>query len=245
MAKKQLHQILAVEANIVGKMTIHLNEMAKIFRTKVNLFIGQVRRYTGILDNTPELPHEDKHRETTVQERINYVKQSMINAINVSCEKEATNAVAKADIKIGENIVAENVPVTALLNLETKLTNIKNAMAHIPTLDNGVEWTTDENGISSTNKVKAFRTSKEKDFKVVVEPTEFHKAHVEPVTKDVNVGYWETHRISGEYSSAQKAELLNKLEVMIVAVKSARAKANQCEVIHSNVGDKVIAHIFG
>ena len=175
-----------------------------------------------------------------------YFKSSLINSLDVSFQKEARNAIAKADIKIGDNVIVADVPVTFLLNLETKLNNIKRALGFIPTLDNGIEWKVSENdkNISEALSVETFKTHKAESFEVITPATKEHRAQYEKLTKDTNVGTWATTKRSGQYSTEQKSELLSKIDNLLVAVKRARAKANQQEVINTKIGSKIINHIF-
>lgn len=246
MGKTQLHQILAVEAAVNAKATKLLTDGIHAFTRKAQHFTGQYRRYTKLNDDGISYPHEDKHVATTVKKELSFIKQSLIDAMDVSFQKEATNAIAKADLVVNKEVIAANLPVTFLLNLETKLNIIKKTLESIPTLDNGVEWTPSENdkNISETKPVQTFKTSKVEDFRVIVEPTQFHKAHVEKVTKDTNVGIWEVIKRSGEYSTEDKSKLLSKIDGLLVAVKKARAKANQQEILSEKIGSQIINYIF-
>lgn len=56
--------------------------------------------------------------------------------------------------------------------------------------------------------------------------TEQHPAQTQLITEDVFVGTWSTIKISGAISHNDKQKLLDRVEELIIAVKSAREEAN-------------------
>ena len=246
MSKVQLHQVLAVESSLNNQGAKILRETIETFGKKAQHFVGQIRRYTTKEENGYEYENEDKIVATTVKDKLRYIQSSIVNAMDVSFQKESTNAIAKADIKIGDELIAGDVPVTFLLNLESRLIDIRTVAGKIPTLDNGIAWiNSKENpGCRETHDVVTIKTKKDMKHVIVVPVTKEHPAQTREVTSDIIVGNWKTKKLSGEFSSTEKSELLGRIDKLIIAVKKARATANQQEVIAGKIGSKITGYIF-
>ena len=74
--------------------------------------------------------------------------------------------------------------------------------------------------------------------------TDKHPAQVQLVSEDVLAGYWNEKKFSGAVPASYKAELINRVETLIQAVKFAREKANDTEVTDLKVGDAVFGYLF-
>jgi hypothetical protein len=66
------------------------------------------------------------------------------------------------------------------------------------------------------------------------------------ITEDVIAGYWNQVKQSGAIPKTRKAEIAEKVEVLLRAVKEAREAANvQEETKSPEVGEVVFDFIFG
>jgi hypothetical protein len=66
---------------------------------------------------------------------------------------------------------------------------------------------------------------------ILYEATKEHPAQVELISYDVIIGTWSTTRSSGKITPAEKHLMLERAGELLVAVKKARAKANECGVV--------------
>ena len=133
----------------------------------------------------------------------------------------------------GETI-AENVPATALLGLETKLKELRRTYEAIPNLQPGVKWEAHlekENIFVAANPEVKTRTEKVMEPVVLYEATDKHPAQVKEASKDIVIGTFTIDRESGMISSARKSALLGRIDKLIRAVKKARMEANGEEVV--------------
>jgi hypothetical protein len=162
-------------------------------------------------------------------------------------QKEATNQTAVADLVVDGVVLAQKLPATLLLGWETRIKQIRELYEAIPTLQPGVAWEEDKNqrpGVFRAQNVeKAHKTEQRIQHKILVAADDHHPAQVEKWSEQVPVGIFTQERWSGMVSPAKKAELLEKIDTLLVAVKKARQRANQAEVVQGTVTQKLYEFI--
>ncbi len=165
--------------------------------------------------------------------------------MDITATKDFANMTAKADIKIGENVLAKDVPVPYLLFLEKQLTDLRTFVDKLPVLDEADDWAKDQaSGLYKTASLKTHRTQKVSEPIVLYDATKEHPAQTQLITKDVVVGYWNQVKHSGAITRGDKRQLLEKLERVLEAVKSAREEANSVEAPNKKVGADILDYIF-
>lgn len=250
MAK--LHEIIAVEPDRKKTFQRIAVETNNTFLKRTQHFVGHSRKYESLIEGYGTFDEELSHVVTNVPQKLKHFEKSAVVALDIILQKEKSNVKAAADIIIKEDeqediIVANDVPVQALVQFENNLISIRDAIYNvIPTLDPKNNWLLDEtrgNGFYKTAEIKKRKTSKEESFTVVVQPTEHHPADVRPVTKDIQVGNWVETSFSGMMSPADKSGLLERVGKLIEATKQARARANQIDVEQGNIASKFFKYI--
>lgn len=253
----KLHEVLAAE-NDVKNQYKQINDETLHILNRPQVFIGKVTKLTM---TKPELDEQTKKATeeagssveaigTTVTDRLNYMGNFFKRLVNHRLQKDLTNQKATANILVDGQTIAENLPATFLLELEDRLTSYRAIYASIPTLDVKKEWDLDEklgNGIFRLRhpEVRA-KTEKYIEHKIIVPATDRHPAQVKEWTIDNVVGKTEVTEFSGMWTSARKAEVLARCDKLIVAVKEARARANQAEVVQgSDVGSALLKFMEG
>ena len=242
MAK--LHEVLAVEPNVKGKSDEILREALNTFRKKDALFTGLSRTYTPKDDEGEKFPDESLPVSENVKSKLAYVFKELIARADLIATKEHTNTLAKADITVDGNVLVQNVPATTLLMLEKEIKKWRELVLSVPTLEPQVNWSFDkDNNIYRTEEKKTLKSQKESVVLVKYEATPEHPAQTEIVTKDVFIGEWTTVHLSGKISSAEKAEIITKIDKLEVAVKQARQRANEEKVTQQKIG-KILVDYF-
>ncbi len=171
--------------------------------------------------------------------------------IDIYLRKEEANQRAKADIVVGDEVLAKDVPATVLLGLETKLAALRGVYDAIPTLMAGPTWEEDLThrlpGVwKSVHPDMRVKTRKTLGPVVLVQATKEHPAQVEKISVDKPVGRITIQTLSGMTTSAAKSEMLGRLDRLISAVKQARQRANGVEVNKAlKIGDVLMAYING
>lgn len=246
MGKNQLHQLLAVEQDRRGRATEILQETVTLFTKKEEHLDGVVKIYKPIDDKGEPLPPEIKEVVETVAGKIYYASGFIVQAIDAQLSKEETNASGEARAELIVNGTTLGAfSATSLLALEQHLQKLLGMYRVIPTLDPVKRWGKDgsEKNIYVSEMDTKFRTNKVEEIVVAVPPTKEHPAQVVKLTKDVQVGTWETTCKSGRITPAQKSDLLGRIDSLIDAVKQARSKANEADVKQIKVGKSIIDFI--
>lgn len=245
----KLHEILAVETSLEKAANALTLESVKTFG-KDHLFSGETKSLEMFRD-------EDKNQETqehrilesTVTENLDYLAKPVADYLNIVYQKDLANQEAKADLVLDDGtVLAEKVPASFLLGLETKLNKMRDLYLQIPTLEPGIDWVKDElerEGVyRAKNDIVSFKTKKDIEFKVAYEATKEHPAQVVPVDITVNVGKFTTKKWSGKLSSLDKAKILTRLDAVIKATKRARMRANEVKInTDAKIGEKLLNFI--
>jgi hypothetical protein len=241
----RLNQIVAVEKT--AKQNAE-NEITKAYHAaqRAELFAGMTRTYQPKDDEGEQLPGESQKVQTTVKDVSDRFVGALSNLFDITATKVYANTRAQADVKIGDTVLASNVPVEYLLFLEKRLQDVQTFLAKLPTLSPEFSWTLqDSDGLYHAEPVRSHRTKKVLRNHVKAAATDKHPAQVETYTEDETVGYWTTTRLSGATTATQVAEWRDRVSALQEAVKFAREEANSAEVEQQKVGDSVFGYIFG
>jgi hypothetical protein len=242
MSKSQLHQLLAVEKDLKTKANLIAMETHKTFVSKSDHFDGIHKSYDAREEDGTQFEPEEKPMVTTVSEKLKYVQKSISNAIDAQISKEETNNSGEATGKLDIGGREVELSATALLALETQMQGIRAVYKAIPTLDPGKSWSQDKDTGKHVYVAPAevkYRTEKQMEFRVVVAATKEHAAQVREIPSDKQVGKWTTIHRSGKLTTAQKSELLSRIDGLILSIKKARSKANEAEIKNTHIAEDI------
>lgn len=241
----KLHELLAVEPETKSTAESILTETIGTFTKKQDHFTAIARIYEPAVDGGEDLPPENKAMVTTVPEKLEYTERALVKSLNLMSSKEATNTRAVADLVVDGVVLATNVPAVVLLNLENKMKHIKQMYLSAPTLEPGEEWNVDveRRHVYRTPQKPSHRTAKVVKPLVLAPATEKHPAQVQLQTIDERVGTWKTTKFSGMLTPVRKAELLERVDNLIAAIKRARCKANEQEIVKMELGSALFQYI--
>jgi hypothetical protein len=248
----RLHEILAVSGDLATTAKKVNDEAIGTFSKKPDLFLRSVTSVEHLSDDERNQDTTDtKEMTTTVFEKLNYIVRANVRALDVYMQKEATNQKAHADIVVndGENdvTIAKDVPATVLLGLETKLAELRSVYESIPTLAPGPSWQADpaqrHGAYKSEHPDVRFRTRKTMRAFQLSPATQHHPAQVQAINEDVPIAKIIVQTWSGMITSAQKSDLLDRIDRLIRATKRARQRANMQDVEKVSLGDALFKHI--
>jgi len=244
----KLHELLAVEGDLAGTYNKILAETKVNFTKHSDRYFGQHQRIENLDENAPKESDTHKEMDDTVPSKLQYTAEHIIRYLDVVLEKETTNQAAKADLIVDGITIANNLPATFLLGLESKLKKIRDDVyATIPTLQPGVKWEKDpsmgDDVYKRTFSDEKWRTKKVMKNHVKAEATDKHPAQVEIYTEDEKVAKIITDTWCGMLSPAEKSSILSRCDKLIQAVKKARQQANSVEVINRMVGKQIFDYI--
>src|ERR1035437_751239 len=137
----KLCEAIAVSGELDGAFKKIIEESKKTFKDKQAHFMGFIKRYVPFAEEekATESIDEEKALDTTVQQKLDYMFEHVINHFDCFAQVEATNQVAKADLVVDGKVIISAVPATVLLGLESKLRVVKEVLDEIPTVAPGIE----------------------------------------------------------------------------------------------------------
>lgn len=246
----QLHKLLSVVAGLKGAANKILQESLQVFRAKGHLFDGRLKTYKPDADDGDTIPEEREPLVTTVGEKIAHMVEMASPGIDAAFQVEDTNRSAAADITLEDGtVIAENVPVTFLLQFDKQLNAMRTVYDAIPTRDPKFDWVEDPDagkGVSTTAYPEQGNRLLEEIVPLVLyEATEKHPAQVKEQKKSVKVGVWTTKRWTGKISPTQKYELMSRIDQLQRAVKQAMSKANETEHSSRKIAEGLFSFING
>ena len=242
----KMHELLAVEATTVANYQRDLDETLKTLG-KAELFTRTITQKHFFDANDAKLnTTETKEMTTTVAQRLSWFRRHAEKFIDVQFQKDKTNQLATADLVIDGTIIAEKLPATTLLMLESKLQDVRKVLDSAPTLQAGVPWKYDENErlFTTAEPKRSFQTKKVMKPVVMYEATKEHPAQVKESTEDVPVAEITQIMYSGMLTSATKADLLTRLDTLLQACKTARQRANNTEAVKDKVANRLLDYLF-
>jgi len=238
----QLHEVLAVEQDAKSVASKVLDEARKTFKERDQHFMGQVRHYEPLVEEAGHTAMDDSHKEvaTTVHAKLGYIMQHVTRFLDCRAAVDATNQTARADIIIDGKKLVEDVPGITLLSLEQELKRIRDVLGVLPTLPPGHRWEKDEDQGAHiyrlANPQKKERTTKKIVPQILYEATPEHPAQVQTIDDVQVIGYYTTEVWSGAITPAEKSQILARCDKLLRAVKQARMRANQAEIVNTKLG---------
>lgn len=249
----KLHEVLAAEKTVIAARTKLLEETRNKFSKPENFFSGHATTLKSTEDTTgkPQLlamereGSSQKAVPTNVKDTMEYFLKFWGKAEDLLYQKNLSNQSANADVYFRGAVLLENVPIDELMGLETRLTELRGLFTLIPTRDASKEWVPDENKGAGFYKTPApdvsSKTAKTIDFITLAPATDKHPAQVKEFSKDIIVGSIEKVYFTGAATAAQKAELLDVTDELIVEVRQARQRANAIDAQTGTIADKISA----
>lgn len=240
----KLNQIVALEKGVKAEANAAITGAYHRIQ-KPDLFAGIARTYEPLADDGEKLPAEATRVQYRAEDLLaTEVRAAWTRLLDLTATKDVANSQAKADIKVGDTVIAADVPVTYLIWLEKQLTDLHTLISKLPLLDNAFSWARDSAGDWATPTVQTVKTKKVPRNHVKAEATDKHPAQVEMYYEDVQVGTWSTVRFSGAMPAARQRELLARVSALQDAVKIAREEANGLEVTDRHVGGALFDYLL-
>ncbi|MEZ0373217.1 MAG: hypothetical protein ACAI44_29260 [Candidatus Sericytochromatia bacterium] len=250
----QLHEILAVEQEIKANAERVRGQTVDIFRTRQSHFVGMRRTFRpfAVDEDYGETGAERLEAETrlvtTVPEEIAQMLKTVGQALDIGFQIDEANTAARADLVIDGEVLAKDVPATFLLQLEKRLKEIRTVLKEIPTFDPVRIWSVDPGAdkkhVLRAEPVTTIRKQRQRKYNVMVEASKEHPAQVDIVEVEVPIGEIRAYDWTGMISPGRKAALLEQIDKLSAAVKSARSRANTTPVADKKVAERLFHYLL-
>jgi hypothetical protein len=241
----KLNQIVAVEKGLKTRVQ---NETTIVYHSlqKSALFTGLSRVYSPVNDGDETLPPESTRVQLTVEDQLAGAARHLTELFDVVATKENGNMWAKADVKVNGQVIVPGASVPLLLFLEKQLIDWRTTVSAVPVLDRAESWSEDDTvaGQYRTDPVMSIRTKKVPRNHVKAEATDRHPAQVEVYMEDIPVGRWTTIKFSGAVPTKRRVELVDRINVLLDAVKAAKEEANGYDIEQVKVGKAVFDYLL-
>ena len=242
----KIHELLAVEGDLKAEAQRTLNRISGLFTSGQGKFVGKVRKYQPLSEGGEVFADEVTELATKVPDELGAFCAAYGRWIDAAVQKEVSNRDTHADVEVDGKVILGDLPAPALLNLESKLGEIRKFYAAIPTNDTTERWMRDEqnNRWVSSPRI-TYRTKKVPRSFEAAAATKEHPAQVTVFQEDERVGTWEQVIYSGMLSPVDKQKKLERLDQLARAVKQARQRANNTEANSDKVSDTLFGFING
>lgn len=244
----KLHELLAVEPDLKAEAQRAASQIMNLFSEGKGRLIGQIKTYRSLEEDDEGQPDEITELATTVQAELEATEIAYGAWIDAAIQKEATNQTAASTVIINGKSLFGNraLPVTALLNLESKLVELRRIYNAIPTNDPTEKWEWDEQtGCYISRERCTYRTRKVPRTHVLYEATAEHPAQTELYHEDIRVGQYITTIRSGMLTPSEKRSILMRIDQLGRAVKAARQKANDIEIKDIHIAKELFSFLRG
>lgn len=247
----------------IGQLTATREGIKKDFEEVINqLFQGGVGRHPELVsgrihvhepfaddpDGRQQDKLDDKYEKvrTTVPAELDRLRDPFTRYIDTEMALDEANTQARADVRIGDQVLIANVPVTALMWWEKRFAELVSLAKALPVLDPKVRWNPSEREgvLYESDPVQTRSTKRTKVIKPVFQPTEFQAGQFTEHDSDVVSGIWTKIELSGALSSSDKVALVNRLRALQDAVKLARQEANRISVTRQHAGEVLADYIW-
>jgi hypothetical protein len=247
----KLHELLAVEPDYRSQAESCRADLKNTFEKKVHHFTKKVVTFKSNQDGVEDKVEGQLQLQTTVSKELDWIGDKISKVLDAGHQIDVANTLAKADL-ILENgtVLLKDVPATSLLRMEHRVTELRELLHAIPTLDpaKGFEPDASEgDGIYRARDDSRNRTEKQFSFVVMVPPTDKHPAQVKELMTDKVVGAVTAQEWSSLITVAAKGDMLDRVEELLRSIKKARARANDMEldVKQNKIGADLLKYIFG
>jgi hypothetical protein len=245
-----LHQVLAVEGNLKNQADATRKDLLNTFDKKRHHFSRKLVTFTPAEADAESVTEEQSELTTTVYQELDWIKPILARALDASFQVAKANTQAFADVKLEDGTpLIDNVPATALLELEKRVQELHDFVAAIPTLDPSKGFrldTSEKAGVHVAREEVKTRTKKAQRAIVLYPATEQHPAQTQLISEDIPVGKVKTQEWSGLITVKEKGDMLERVETLRRAVKSARARANERPVdTDDKIGARLLEFVFG
>lgn len=197
-------------------------------------------------DEGERRPPESGAVQLRVEDSVKELATTLVNYYDTVATQEVGNTKVSANVMVDGTALIPDAPVGLLLFLEKKLTNLHLVFSKLPVLSSSEQWQRDDNDPSLyVTAPKQTRVTKKVPKNHVLAPaTDKHPAQVQMFHEDVAVGFWTTRNFSGAISVQRRKQILDRIDTLSRAVKTAREEANSSRVDMVKVGDVLFNYIL-
>lgn len=197
-------------------------------------------------EDVPSEPAEVTLPPLTAEKLFRRMETILTEAWDLMATRDRTNMDATGDIVVGGETLAEGLPLSTLLSLEKQFQDMRTVVRSMPVRDPSKVWAHDRDlGFHRAPEMRRAKTRKAIRPIVMYEATDKHPAQVQAYPVDDIVGHYVTTEFSGALSAQEKESLVDRINTIIDATRTARTEANKTEVVDLRPAAKLLGFVFG
>lgn len=239
-----IHQLLAVIGSVKAETDATLARLTPAAhnedRMKGMEKTSRLAKETEDKTRRPTPPQVKKVQYTAVQ-ALSDARRALVRQWDLALTLDTAQGAATADVTIDGAVLLSGAPVRHLVYLEGELTRLHALVAGLPVLDGALDWSTENAppGQHRSQALEGIRTEKTPYNWHRENGTATIKEDVDVLTRDEVSEYTITVNYSGALPAERKAQLLDRLSQLRIAVKMAREEANSASVVPLQEGQDV------
>ena len=132
----KLHELLAIEGSLETQANTTRQELTNAFEKKRHLYNSQIKTFYPSADGAEPVQEEVSSIQTTVEKEFVWISGFLAKSYDASLQVAEANTKARGSVTLSNGtVLAENVPATALLELEKRINELLTLVKAAPTLD--------------------------------------------------------------------------------------------------------------
>ena len=243
----RMAQVIAIETDVKQRAKPAITKIHKATQ-KAELFDGSSATYEPASENEETYPPKKVKVRMVAEDALKEMAEIWVEFIDWTATKDIGNCSgdARADVVVDGMTLVEQAPVPLLLFLEKQVTDLRKAVEVIPTLSESEDWVFDEAlGFHRTREpVRTHKTKTKKVGIVLHPPTKEHPAQTQLIDETRTVGYWVGQKFSGALTAPRKKQLVERVNKLLAAIKTAREEANTAKTATQNIGAKLFDFVL-
>lgn len=241
----KLHQVLAVERDVKQTTNRRITDGYQILQKPV-LLSGLAKTYQSKEEDGDQYPPESQLVQVRAIDVLHESQSEFERLWDMTATKDWANLTAIADVTLEDGtVLMQGAPTTYLLWLEKQLNDLHTVFSKLPTLDPTEQWMwSPQQNCFVTGEQATFRTKKLPRVLVKAPATDKHQADTEVWHEDIVVGTWTTVKYSGALRATEKRALLDRVNEVRAAVKTARSRANEAEIENMVIAATTLDYLF-
>lgn len=244
MAKPKLCEVIAVVSGKKGEVEKVVTDFHHCLQ-KGELFDGLSRTYRPKDADGESLPPEQKRPQLKALQLVSDAKEKWRELFDLTLTLDSGNCQAKGDLVVDDKILAKDIPVSTLLFLEKQLTHVKTFLTKLPSPNPAEQWRYNpDQDMLTTEEQRTTRTKKIAEPLVLYPATKEHPAQTQMIQKDVIAGEYATIQFTTRIPADKKNIALDRVDKLLVAVKTARERANSMEVDKRKMGEDLLSYVL-
>ena len=241
----RISQLIAVVGGVTADSDKKLQELGALLANE-GLLSGLEESHRPYKEGGVQLPSKSQKVRLTADRALKAVHDVLARKWDIALTLDAANSAAYGDVVVDGSTLLAHIPVGHLLYLERELGTLHSLVSGAVTRDQAKDWTDagTEPGLHKSAPVETVKTDKV--------PYNWHRGNgtaniqeqVDVLTKDEISGFWTKVTFSGALDPKRKADLLDRISALRIAVKMAREEANAAKVDDQHEGDAIFAWLL-